>query len=167
MELLKKEGVEINRESLINKGNELRAEYGPSALIDLLYKEAQKTNQNCIIESIRTVGEIDSLKNKGKFLLLAVDAESKIRYGRVVIRGSDTDKISFKDFVRQEKMEMENKDVNKQNVAECIKRADYKLDNNGNLEELERKINDIFDVRGVGKEHGNAIDTKTDTSTRR
>jgi dephospho-CoA kinase len=140
MELLKKEGVEINRESLIEKGNELRSKYGPSALVDLLYEEAKKTDQNCIIESIRTVGEIESLRSKGNFVLLAVDADPKIRYERVVLRGSQTDKISFEEFVEQEKMEMKNEDVNKQNVAECIKRADIVLRNDSSREILEKEI---------------------------
>jgi dephospho-CoA kinase len=140
MELLEKEGGDINRESLIEKGNQLRSKYGPSALADLLYEEAQKTDQNCIIESIRTVGEIESLRSKGNFILLAVDADPKIRYERVVLRGSQTDKISFEDFVRQEEMEMKNEDINKQNVAECIKRADIVLRNDSSREVLEREI---------------------------
>lgn len=140
MELLEKEGVEINRESLIEKGNELRSKHGPSALADLLYEEAKKTDQNCIIESIRTVGEIESLRSKGNFVLLAVDADPKIRYERVVLRGSQTDKISFEEFVEQEKMEMKNEDINKQNVAECIKRADIVLKNDFSREILEKEI---------------------------
>ena len=143
MELLKKDGVEINRESLIKKGNQLRAKHGPSALVDLLYEEALKTGQNCIIESIRTVGEIESLKNKGEFLLLAVDADSKIRYERVVVRGSETDKVSFENFVKQEELEMKNEDVNKQNVAECIKRADILLKNDLSIQDLENDIENI------------------------
>lgn len=165
--LLKEEGLEADRENLINKGNELRAKYGPSALADFLYQEAVKTEKDCIIESIRTVGEVELLKSKGSFILLAVDADPQVRYERVVLRGSATDKISFEKFVELEKIEMENEDINKQNVAECIKRADIWLNNDGDLDKLHWEIDKIFDVGGVGKKHGDAVDTNADAGTGR
>ena len=141
--LLEKEGKEANRENLIERGNELREKYGPSAIAILLYDEAVKTGQNCIIESIRTLGEIELLRSKGNFILLAVDADPKIRYERVVLRALATDKVSFEKFVELEKIEMENTDPNKQNISVCVKNADFVIQNNGDLEELYRQIEEI------------------------
>jgi len=141
--LLEKEALKPDRENLINKGNELREKYGPSAITDLLYEGATKTGGDCIIESIRTVGEIESLKRKGDFKLLAVDADPEIRYERITKRGSDTDKISYEKFREMEKLETENEDPNKMNIFACMKRADYVLTNNGSLDELYKQIEEI------------------------
>jgi len=142
--LLEEEGKEANRENLIERGNELREKYGPSAIAILLYDEAIKTGKNCIIESIRTLGEIELLRSKGNFMLLAVDADPKIRYERVVLRASATDKVSFEKFVELEKIEMENTDPNKQNISVCVKNADYVLTNDGNLNDLYQQIDKII-----------------------
>lgn len=140
--LLEQEGLEPDRENLINKGNELREKYGPSAIAILLYDEAIKTGKNCIIESIRTLGEIELLKSKGEFILLAVDAEAEIRYERIYKRGLATDNVSFEKFRKLEKLETENSDPNKMNIFACIKKADYVLNNNGTQEELFRQIDE-------------------------
>lgn len=138
--LLEEKGLAPDRENLINMGNELREKYGPSAIAQVLYDEAIKTGKNCIIESIRTLGEIELLKSKGNFILLAVDADPKIRYERIYKRGLATDNVSFEKFRELEKLETENSDPDKMNIFACIKKADYVLNNDGNLEELYRQI---------------------------
>ncbi len=143
-EILKKKGMVPDRENLISMGDELRRKYGPSALAILLFEEAVKTNKNCIIESIRTVGEIEELKKKGEFYLLAVDADPEIRYERIVKRGSDTDKMSYEKFREMEKLETENEDPNKMNIFACMKRADYVLKNNGTKEELFEQVKEVL-----------------------
>lgn len=143
-EMLKEKALEPSRENLIDMGNELRAKNGPSALAELLFEKAVQSNQNCIIESIRTLGEIDALRNKENFYLLAVDADSKIRYERVVGRGSSTDTMSFEKFIELEKGEMESSDPTKQNILACVNKADFVLTNNGNFEELHKQIEEIL-----------------------
>ncbi|HPT53140.1 MAG TPA: AAA family ATPase [Bacteroidales bacterium] len=134
----------LNRDSLTTVANDLRATHSPSFIVDELYKIASAQPQNAIIESIRTVGEIDSLSKKGTFLLLAVDADPKIRYNRVVLRNSETDHISYETFWANEQREMSSGDVNKQNLGACIQKANYVLLNNGNQDELYRQVNEII-----------------------
>ncbi len=103
-----------------------------------------ENGQNAIIESIRTPGEVASLRTKEEFVLLAVDAAPEIRYSRVVIRNSETDKISFEKFLSDEKREMTTQDPNKQNLAACIATADHKINNDGDLDALYKQIDTIF-----------------------
>ena len=77
-EEIEKRGWENNRENLIKVANELRETYGSAYVAEELFKRASVSKKNCIIESIRTVGEIELLKKKGKFVLLAVDADQKV-----------------------------------------------------------------------------------------
>lgn len=129
-------GLPENRDSMVLVANGMRAEYGPSYVTDQLYLQAIKTKGNCIIESIRTPGEIDSLREKGDFYLFAVDASPEIRYYRIQLRASETDHISFEVFLSNEAREMTATDPTKQNLQQCIARADYRFTNNGSIEEL-------------------------------
>lgn len=143
--ILLEQGIEPNRDNFTVLANKLRAENNsPSFLIEKLYNEAEKSNKNCIIESIRTVGEIKVLREKSQFYLLAVDADPKLRYERIVLRKSETDKIDFDTFIANEQREYDSADPNKQNLSACIKEADFVLENNTDLENLQKQVDQII-----------------------
>ena len=100
---------------------------------------------NCIIESIRTVGEVNALHAKGNFNLFAVDADQKLRYERIVERASETDKVTFETFAENENREMNSTDPNKQNISACVQLADFKFINNGSIDELYREIDLVLE----------------------
>lgn len=134
----------VNRDSMVKVANELRQNFGSSYIAEKLYQLAKKSNQNCIIESLRTVGEIEALKSKGDFILLAVDANINTRYKRIASRSSETDKISFEEFKENETREMKSDDSNKQNLSKCIAMNDYLINNDGNLKDLYDQIEKII-----------------------
>ncbi len=144
-EELKQRGLPATRDNLVALGNELRAQNSPSYIAEKLYEEAAKTGENCIIESIRTVGEINALRNKGQFYLFAVDADPLSRYERAMLRNSATDRISSVQFFADEGREMRSANPNKQNLSACIKEADYRFENNGTIEELNKKISSALE----------------------
>ena len=129
-------GMPENRDSMVVVANELRSKNGPSYVTDQLYFEAALRGRDCIIESIRTPGEIVSLRKKGNFFLFAVDADPEIRFRRIIERKSETDHISLETFINDEAREMNTSDPNKQNLKACIREADFVLNNNGTKEEL-------------------------------
>lgn len=137
---IRKRGLELNRDTLTATANELRAKNSPSYITDQLFAEARKSGKNSIIESIRTPGEISSLREKGRFFLFAVDADEKIRFSRIRKRGSATDHIDYETFLANEQREMNTDDPSKQNLKKCIELANYKFINNGTIEELEAQV---------------------------
>jgi len=137
-------GMPENRDSMVLVANELRGIYGPSYVTDQLYHEAARIGKNCIIESIRTPGEIDSLRKKGSFFLFAVDADPQLRYQRIVARSSETDKITYGTFLANEDREMSATYANKQNLRACIRQADYIFTNDGSKEDLFREVEKIL-----------------------
>lgn len=141
---IEKLGLTNNRDSMTLVANRLRAENSPSFITDELYKEALINGKNAIIESIRTPGEIEALRNKGKFYLFAVDAKPEIRYKRIVQRASETDKISFETFLANEAREMNSTDPNKQNLKKCIAMADFTFDNNGDFDRLHQQVEEVM-----------------------
>ena len=136
LEEIRKRGLPENRDSMVAVANEMRASQGPSYVTDQLFFLASKSSKNCVIESIRTPGEIDSLRQKGRFFLFAVNASAEIRYERIKVRASETDHISYEEFLANEEREMNTTDPNKQNLRQCIAMADIVFDNNGTVEEL-------------------------------
>lgn len=140
-----KRGLIVNRDSMVLVANDLRSKHSPSYIVDCLYSEAISTDSNCIIESIRTPGEIISLREKGSFHLLAVDADPKIRYNRIFERRSETDLISFETFIRNEAREMTSDNPNHQNLRKCIELADFVLTNDGTVGELENQVTRVLE----------------------
>jgi len=89
-EEIKKRGMEVNRDSMVSMGNELREKYGASYIAEQLYELGKK--ENCIIESLRTPGEVEALKNRGEFYLISIDADPKLRYERIIRRKSEKER---------------------------------------------------------------------------
>jgi dephospho-CoA kinase len=145
LEKIREQGLPENRDIMFRLANELRTTHGPSYITDQLYNRAVLTGKNCVIESIRTPGEIGSLKEKGHFFLIAVDADPEIRYQRILLRQSETDRVSRKTFLENEEREMNTTDPNKQNLKKCIRMADFILLNNGTKKDLVRNLEKILD----------------------
>jgi len=143
-----KRGMVVNRDSMVIVANDLRKNNSPSYITDCLYEEAIAAGKNSIIESIRTPGEVYSLREKGRFILMAIDADPEIRYQRIKQRQSETDQIDFQTFLDNEKREMNSTDPNAQNLKKCMELADFRLWNNGTMEQLNRAVEGILERIG-------------------
>ena len=141
---IKRRGLEVNRDTMTLVGNDLRAQHSPSWIVEQLYGQASASGCNCIIESIRTPGEVEALRGKPNFYLFAVDADPRVRYDRAVLRGSETDHIDYDTFLANEQREMDNDDPNKQNLKYCIEHADYRFDNNGSIDDLNKQVEEVL-----------------------
>ena len=144
IEIIEQRELPVNRDSMVAVANELRATFSPSYITDQLFERAVKSGQNGIIESIRAVGEIESLRNNPNFVLFAVDADIRKRYERISLRKSATDHIDFETFVSNEKREMTTTDPTKQNLGECIKKADYVFTNDNDIIDLHRAVEKVI-----------------------
>jgi dephospho-CoA kinase len=148
-----KRKLPVNRESMVSVANDLRLKYGPSYVAEALFQKAKLEGGNAVIESLRTVGEIEALRNKfgankkkgrKEFILIAVDADIGTRYDRINSRKSETDSVSLEQFQVQESNEMMNTDQTKQNISACIELADFLIINDGTVDDLRRKVEDVL-----------------------
>ena len=144
IEEAKRRGLELNRDTFVVVANDLRAKHSPSYITDQLYVQAAENGTNAIIESVRTPGEVESLRKQENFILFAVDADPKIRYERVVVRGSETDHISYETFLENEAREMSSTDPNHQNIGRCMQMADYVFNNDGDFENLYQQVERVL-----------------------
>lgn len=138
-------GLPVNRDNMVRVANNLRAVYSPSYIVDELYNQACRSGDDAVIESIRTPGEVESLRKKGSFWLFAVDADAALRYQRIVVRNSETDDISFETFLENEQREYTSDDPNKQNLKKCMEMADFRFTNNGTIGELHLQVQRVID----------------------
>ena len=145
-EELLKEGKELKRENFIEKGNELRKKYGAQILVEVASLTFPTTRDLIIIDGIRNPGEVKYLKEKfGKdFILIAVDAPKEIRFKRLLERGKEGDPKTFEEFEKMDEADNgKGQPEYGQRVGECLKLADYLIINDGTIEELNKKLEEI------------------------
>ena len=141
---IKRRGLPINRDNMVVVGNDLRKKFGSCYVAEALYKLALKDGGNCILESLRTPGEILTMRQIGQFYLFAIDAPAKVRYERIIKRNSETDNISFKEFVDNENREMNSNDPHKLNLKATAEMADFKFDNSGTFKDLYKQVDQVL-----------------------
>lgn len=133
-------GLPVNRVNMRVVANEMRKERGLDVMVTTaLAKMREEGVTDAIIESIRAIKEVETLHAHGG-ILLAVDADQQLRYERITARQSESDQVSFQEFVAQEQLEMNDPDPNGMQKAEVIAMADHTLLNNGTLAELGAQI---------------------------
>lgn len=134
-EELQKRGSDINRDTMTALANEMRATHGPGFFAEAAIAYAKQHGGDIVAESIRTVGEAEYLKNHDA-VLWAVDADREVRYHRIVDRASETDKVTYEEFVAHEERELNSDDPTKQNIAGVMSMADHVFHNDSTQEEL-------------------------------
>jgi len=142
-EILKR-GLVVNIDSMVMVANDLRERFGAGYIIEKLIERAKENGGDSIVESIRTLGEVDALREERDAVLFAVDADIDKRYFRISGRASETDNLSFDEFVAQERRQINSDDPGRQNLRGCISRADYVFHNNGTVEELHRQVEEAL-----------------------
>jgi len=135
-EELKKRGEPIERENLRALSSEWHHKYGAGALTEMAVKEFKAKNRNnrysgLVVASLRRPGEIKTVHEFGGKLVW-VDADPKVRYGRISGRGrSAEDSKSFEDFLAEEEKEMHGSTGHTLNMMQVKELADVFLKNNG------------------------------------
>jgi len=134
----------------------IREQNGADYFVLKLYKRAKELEQDCIIESIRTVGEVEALSEKDDFLLLAVEAPLELRYERVKTNSREEieNEISFEEFKAQDLRENTSELKTIQNISKCVLMADAVIGNDweDDIEALHKEIDIVMEVLNENKE---------------
>ncbi len=145
-QVAKEKKIEITRENLQNLGNKLREESGGGVLakmaINLIKSQKYK---DVIIDGIRNPAEFEEFSKMKNFFLIAVDAPVKIRFERMVKRNRESDPMTFEKFILVDKKDFGVGEKNTgQGVGKCIKKAKFHLINDGSLEDVNKKIEELY-----------------------
>lgn len=141
---IEKQGLPNDRAHMRLVGNQLRAQHGNDFIVRLFLKQAATSGDAyVVIDSIRALAEAETLKANGG-ILLAVDADQKLRYQRVQARQSSSDQVTFEQFQEQEALESDDPDPSGMQKAKVIEMADHVIENNGTLEELQQQVEEVL-----------------------
>lgn len=141
-EEIAKRGWEATREILIEMGNELRVRFGPGILAEKVLQRMEE-DRNYVVDSIRNPAEVEVLRRRKDFTLLALEADQTIRFERSRIRGRESAAQSLERFVEEEARELESADPAAQQLLATRRLADVVVANNGTLEELYRQLDEL------------------------
>lgn len=140
--IIESRGGDVNRETLIDTANSLRRSRGADYIMRRLILDANASICSAVIESVRTTAEVDALRVAGGYLL-AIDAPRDVRFERIQSRASETDAVSWEEFVAAEEREWradQPDNPHEQNMRACVSAADALVINDDSLEELREKI---------------------------
>ena len=130
-----------SRENLQKVSTVLRANFGENLLAKAIAMDASKLDANVVvIDGVRRFTDIEHLNELPNFILIKIDADSKVRYERMKLRNENAgdDKKTFEQF-----LEDHNAEADKQ-IPEVMKTAKYAIDNGGTLEDLYKQIDEII-----------------------
>jgi dCMP deaminase len=139
----KKRGLGITREVLIKVGNELRSQFGAGVLAERILVQLGH-DRNYVIDSIRNPTEVEVLKRRKDFILMAVDANEAVRFERSMLRGREGAARTLGQFVEEEKRELQSEDPSSQQLMATLRMADVVVNNDGSLEDLHRHLDEIL-----------------------
>jgi dephospho-CoA kinase len=142
---IKKRGLPIDRTTMTDVGNELRKLHGPTYIFEQLVALAIAQGGNCVVESIRAVAEAEYIKKHGG-VVLGIDADPRIRYERIVARGSETDHVTFAEWRAQELRESNPDDPTKQDIFGALNASDYVIENTESLEVLQTAVDTFLET---------------------
>ncbi len=136
-------GLQVNRDTMLEVANELRAERGPAVLVELALKDVKK-GEKILIDSIRCRAEVQALKEAGGFVL-ATYASQLTRFSRIQSRGGCTDHVSFEEFRQNDAREMQSDSDARPSLKDLIQLADARICNDDDLDTFHRSLSELFD----------------------
>lgn len=141
-------GLDHTRENLILLGRGLREELGTGALAAIVNGKIERLKKDgqsrFVVDSIRSVGEVKELEKNKDFMLLGIEAEEALRFGRMQKRGRPGDPATMRDFKAMEAKELDGKGGGQQ-LTKCLEKAKMMVDNNSSLQELRQKLDKLIE----------------------
>ena len=140
LEEINRLNLPTDRSQLRITANDLREQFGNDVIVRKAYEKTAKDNKaNVVIESIRALAEVDYLKANGG-ILLAVDADPKVRYARVQGRRSGTDQVTYEQFLAHEALENNDPNPHGMQKAKVMALADYTIKNSTDKKDLANEV---------------------------
>lgn len=150
-EEIRRQGRDINRRSLTEVGDALRQTFGESVLAERTAEYIQNSRSDYfVIDSIRNPREIDFLREKYDMKVISIDADQQIRYERFIKRKTNSELMTFEEFKNLDDKELYGSGgKHSQRVADCMKMADFKIENVGSVEELEKRVDQALEALSI------------------
>ena len=139
---LSEQGIQESRDTLIEGGRELRRRGGAGILAEMLLESLG--GEDAVIDSIRTPGEVEALRERSDFILIEIRAGVDSRWKRSQDRGRIGDPTEKAKFLAHEKTEEVALDDAGQALNATAAMCDMVIINEGGIEDLYSDLEDLW-----------------------
>ncbi|MBT4153194.1 MAG: hypothetical protein HOE53_00935 [Candidatus Magasanikbacteria bacterium] len=117
-------------------------QFGEDILSKTMRADIEQLDQSImVVEGIRREGDFAHIKDAGEFVLVSIDADTKVRYNRLISRGENVDdNKSFEDFLEDSKRGTEL------NISKLSEQATEHIHNNGDFAALYAQIDQLVET---------------------
>lgn len=144
-EEVKMRGLPIERASLQDIGNEMRAKNGNEYWAERVIRKMEP-GKNYVVDGIRNPGEIEALRKLSDFILVDVDAPIEKRLQWIIARNHDGDPKTIEDIKAIDARDMGIGEAEHgQQTSKCQSMADVHITNDGTLNELTEKLDEFLE----------------------
>lgn len=105
----------------------------------------QLSGPHSLIDGCRSLHELNYFKGQMRVTTVSVNADERIRFARLKMRGREDDPSAFEDFKRREAREIG------WGILDAVGRADIRLKNEASISDFEEKCMEVIsDIVGRG-----------------
>jgi dephospho-CoA kinase len=134
-------GIAPDRSVYHDIANEFRAE-GPTKLLEATLADGRQRLGEAgdyVLEALHTPAEVAFVQSQGG-VVFGVDADLRTRYERIVLRGSEKDRISYEAFAAHEALEAKPAAGSSNDLSGALRAADYRISNDGSVDDLRAQV---------------------------
>jgi dephospho-CoA kinase len=147
--VLQKMNLEKTRDNMIRLSVALRNEFGEDLFSHAIAAEALRSEAHLVlVDGIRRPEDLAAFRPLPNFHLIAVNADPKLRFERIKHRGEKSGEMnmSWETFLKEEQAPTEV------TIPITMTYANETVMNDGSLEELRAKIDEIMQKIGIQKQ---------------
>lgn len=139
---LESRGMEPTKDNASIIGDELRKGKGRGVMAELLFPKIDA--EDAVVTGFRSPEEVEFFREKtSHFFLLMTSAPRDVRYDR----RDERDPQTKDDFFGRDERDLKNK-----GMETVFMMADHTIDNNGTIEDLKERVDEIMDEVQSGEE---------------
>lgn len=132
-DLLTRIYMEHSRDNLIRLSETIRTTFGENILAKAITEDAKNSDAEItVVDGVRRLVDIENLAKLPNFILVAISADPKIRYERLIKRGENIDdkNKTYEQFLADHQRSTET------SILDVIPHAKENINNNGSTEDL-------------------------------
>jgi dephospho-CoA kinase len=135
-------GVPEEREKLMEVGNSMRQAEGNGVLARRALAHARSSGHpDWVIDGIRNPAEIDEIRKDKSARIIGVETKRELLVERILRRARASDAVTRDEVIKKIEREWsEGHKAEGQQVGRCMAMTDITIENNGTLNELDKKV---------------------------
>jgi len=138
---MRAKGIPLTHENIIKFAEGLRKKGDFGIVAKMMLRKIRKErirDKLLVICGIRHPAEVRELRKKYECLFLAIEADQKARFRRIMARAKREDSRSFREFIAKERSENRNLGIDR-----AMEPADITITNNRSIREFSEKLENL------------------------